>query len=444
MRIIHIYSINHSYWNIKRLKKSENAADNKSLYIEINTEEKYQKLDEYPWGGCFADRGWMAMEKLSDSQREEILNSLFGTEGLCFTAARLPMGNSDFSDTHKSYNEYSGDYDMNKFSIESDKKYLLPYINAALKINPNIRFFSTPWSPPSWMKYNSNIHGIDEDNRIIFKSNILKAYARYFVKYILEYQKKGINIYAITPQNEPTMNTEYASCIWSGEELNEFIRDYLYPEFDSNKIKTNIWLGTFTDSNASLAIPALEDEKTVKIIDTVCFQWWGAYLASAVKKAYNKNIIQSESKCGDGKNNWEYAEEQFDCFKEFLEAGANAYYLWNMVLDEKGENTSEHPWCQNAPITVHSRTLKIIYNPSYYLTKHFTYCIKPMAERIRLNGTYKDTIGFINPDGEIIIEIKNPLDKSQNVTIKYGEMHYNIELLPHSINTLRICNEDNL
>ncbi len=102
-----------------------------------------------------------------------------------------------------------------------------------------------------------------------------------------------------------------------------------------------LWLGTFTDSNAALVIPALEDTSTNKVIDAVCFQWWGSYLAKAVNKGYRKKIIQSETKCGNGNNDWNYAEEQFDCFKEFLETGASRYYLWNMILDEKGANTAE-------------------------------------------------------------------------------------------------------
>ena len=114
---------------------------------------------------------------------------------------------------------------------------------------------------------------------------------KYFVKYIQEYEKQGIHINAITPQNEPTMDTLYASCVWTGEELNIFIRDYLYPALCTAGINNiELWLGTFTDSNAALVIPALEDTSTNKVIDAVCFQWWGSYLAKAVNKGYRKKL----------------------------------------------------------------------------------------------------------------------------------------------------------
>ena len=58
---------------------------------------------------------------------------------------------------------------------------------------------------------------------------MFKAYAKYFVKYLEEYHDKGIDIKALTPQNEPTMNTPYPSTVWNGDQLNVFLRDYLCP-----------------------------------------------------------------------------------------------------------------------------------------------------------------------------------------------------------------------
>ena len=432
-----ISSTENNHWNNSDISFS--TKENIKPDIIINENICYQTMDETPWGGCFADRGYMAMEKLTKEKKYKLINSLFGDEGLRLTTARLPLGNNDFSDTHKSYNEHTNDYSMEYFSLSSDEKYLLPYIKMALETRPNINFFATPWSPPSWMKHNNSIHGTGNNNKIIFQPLILKAYAKYFVKYIQEYEKQGIHINAITPQNEPTMDTLYASCVWTGEELNIFIRDYLYPALCTAGINNiELWLGTFTDSNAALVIPALEDTSTNKVIDAVCFQWWGSYLAKAVNKGYRKKIIQSETKCGNGNNDWNYAEEQFDCFKEFLEAGASRYYLWNMILDEKGANTAEPPWYQNAPIIIDSKTSEITFCPSYYLTKHFSYFIMGNAKRIDVQGSFQDVTVFKNPDGRIIIELKNSSDTSISPVISISGKILQPETSPHSINTFII------
>ncbi len=414
-------------------------------YIEVDPNVRYQTMDEKPWGGCFADRGWMAMSKLTDEQRRGIVESLYGEDGLRFTAARLPLGNNDYSDTHKSYNEIEGeaDYEMEQFSIASDEAYLIPYIKLGLEVNPDIEFFSTPWSPPSWMKQNKKINGVDDLNKLNYTPEVLSAYAKYFVRYLEEYNKLGIDVHAVTPQNEPTMNTPYASCVWTGEQLNEFIRDYLYPAVseynNANGKDVEVWLGTFTDSQESFCMPTMTDEKTLAMIDAVCFQWWGAPLSTSLYRNYpGMKLVQSETKCGDGKNNWTYAEEQFDCFKEFLDAGVEQYFLWNMVLDERGANTAARPWLQNAPITVDSGTSEILYRPSYYLTKHFSYYVEGGARRIKSRGSYVDNIAFQNTDGTIIIEVKNDSNADTEVVIKVGDQVITPILPAHSINTFRL------
>ena len=445
MKVLWRCTTSEKRWEDKGCLKSERYNPDKvnGKIIELKPDICYQTLDETPWGGCFADRGYMAMSKLDKEQRIGILKALFSDDGLGITAARLPMGNSDYSDDHKSYDEYADDFSMEHFSVSTDDKYLLPYIKEAMEIRPDITFFATPWSPPSWMKNNGCIHGVDENNTIKFTPEYLRAYALYFVKYIKAYEELGIKVSEVTPQNEPTMNTPYSSCVWTGVQLNEFIKGYLHPALKEHGLDTKIWLGTFTDSQKSLCMPTVNDNKTIDMIDAVCFQWWGAPLAKEIRKKYkNLKLIQSETKCGNGKNDWQYAEEQFDCFKEFLDAGVSRYYLWNMVLDEKGENTAKNPWYQNAPITVHSQTNEISYNSSYYLTKHFSYYIKGGAKRIKTSGTYEDKIAFRNPDGETVLEVKNGTDEDITVVINMGDEMITPTIPAHSINTFHVSGID--
>lgn len=400
--------------------------------IETDASIQFQTMDTHPWGGCFNERGWDAMKNLSESERTDVINALFGDEGLRLTAARIPMAASDYAIEPYSYDETENDYEMQDFSIERDNENLLPYIRKALEIQRGITFFSTPWTPPSWMKKSHSLIGGEID----FTPENMRAYAQYFVKYIRAYRSEGINLKAITVQNEPTVSTPYTSCLWSGEQLNGFIRDYLYPAIEKENIDIEIWLGTFTDSNKELAIPALTDNVTSQYISAVVFQWWGAPLASEIyKNGKAPRLVQSETKCGDGKNDWAYAEEQFDCFKEFLDAGVNQYFLWNMVLDEIGMNTEK--WRQNSPLTVNRKNGEIIYNPSYYLTKHFSWFIAPRAVRIKATGTYYDMIAFKNPDGKIVLEVKNSSNEPVCTSIKINGGIIKSVLEAHSINTFR-------
>lgn len=58
-----ISSTENNYWNSTEI--SFNTKENIKPDIIINENISYQTMDETPWGGCFADRGYMAMERLS-------------------------------------------------------------------------------------------------------------------------------------------------------------------------------------------------------------------------------------------------------------------------------------------------------------------------------------------------------------------------------------------
>src|SRR5271166_1706887 len=89
------------------------------------------------WGGCFNERGWKAMQVLSPSARDTVMKSLFDPRtGLKLTIARTPLGSNDYSIAPYSYDETAGDYSMSHVSIAQDQTYLIPYIKAALAIQP--------------------------------------------------------------------------------------------------------------------------------------------------------------------------------------------------------------------------------------------------------------------------------------------------------------------
>ncbi len=420
------------------------------LYIDVDQNTRYQTLSDAPWGGCFNERGWDAMKKLTDAQRGEIIKNLFSDDGLGLKVGRLPLGNSDFSIRNdQSYDELpegvESDYGMEYFSIENDRANLLPYIRQAQKIRPDLKFWASPWSPPAWMKQNKSVPGPGSDNTLNFTPEVLSAYAEYFAKYIEAYKAEGVEVARVMPQNEPTINVGYPSCVWSGEQLNVFIRDYLYPTLQKHGLDTEIYLGTFTDSQASLADPTLSDPVTSGLIKGLGFQWWSAPLA---KRVYRQNqdtgyiLMQSETKCGNGGNTWLYGEEHFDCIKEFLEAGVNEYMLWNMVLDENGINTNPNPWPQNAPIIVNSVTNEVVYTPMYYVFRHFSAYIGGGARRIKTDGNYGDKIAFQNADGENVLVVKNNSGLYLDVAINFNGRKVKPTVPPHSVNTFRIAGDN--
>lgn len=401
------------------------------------TGEKYQEIDGF--GGCFNELGWIALENLDEEKKQEILSELFESESGCkFNICRFPIGASDYAAEWYSCNENDGDYEMQKFSIDRDKKYLIPYIKEALKYNPEIDFFASPWSPPTWMKFPK----VCNYGTLIWEKNVLEAYALYFKKFVEAYKKEGININQIHVQNEVIADQKFPSCVWTGEQLREFIRDYMGPLFEKEKIETEIWLGTINapenirtdfDEYANLV---LSDKDARKYISGVSYQWAGKNAIQQTYASYPEiKLMQSENECGEGDNTWEYARYIFNLYRHYFSNGANSYIYWNMALLPKGKST--WGWTQNSMITIDPEKKDYKYNPEFYVMKHFSHFIKKGAIRLGIKGHWAgSSVAFENPNGEIVIVVGNGLDRTRDFTYVSGDIKNTVSLKPYSFNTL--------
>ena len=421
---------NQSPWVDKGQIPTTAPTGDKTLHIEVNHNDKLQEITA--WGGCFNEKGWDALQALSEEDRQGVLKSLFDPQtGLRLNFCRTPIGASDFAMSPYSLDDAdTDDYSIAHFSIDRDKERLIPYIKAALALNPDLKLWAVPWSPPGWMKTSHNVIG----GSINADPEVLDALALYFEKYVQAYQAEGIPLVMVMPQNEPTQNTNYPSCLWKGTQLQTFIRDHLGPKFKADAVKCDIWLGTFTNSDYSYVGPTVDDPQTLAFVKGASFQWTGNKACARVHKDHpDVPLMQSETICGNGHNDWKYAESQFDLIKTYMDAGVSSYMLWNMVLDEAGRSTGN--WVQCAPITVNKSTKAITYNPQYYIFKHFSYYVRPGAHYLAVTGNYGDKAAFLNSDGEEILEVKNSSTQDLKVSITFDGEEIDPILPAHSVST---------
>lgn len=391
------------------------------------------------FGGCFNEISQKAIESLDPASRDRIYDALFSKseDGVRFDFCRLPIGASDYALSWYSHDETDGDFEMKNFSISRDEQYLIPYIKEAQKRNPDMKFFASPWSPPTWMK----THKVCNFGTLIQSEEVLRAYALYFLRFVEEYEKRGIPISQIHVQNEPMSTQKFPSCIWTGQEFATFIGEYLGPLFEKNQIKTKIWLGTLngpeTDHRTlytrfnDYANLVLHDSKAEPYIEGVSYQWAGKYAIQQTRHAFpEKKYIQSENECGNGENSWEYARYIFELFQHYISNGVSAYVYWNMVLPKEGEST--WGWKQNSMITV-SEDGTFSFEHEYYVMKHFSRFVVPGAKRLVLEGHLSsNAIAFQNPDGTMVLTVQNPFAKE--LTFSFGGK--TVTLPPDSINTL--------
>ncbi|OMF30754.1 glycosyl hydrolase [Paenibacillus sp. FSL H8-0548] len=408
------------------------------------SEDRYQHVEGF--GGCFNELGYVALQQLSDSDRNKIIHDLFHPEGAHrFAICRLPIGASDYALEWYSHNETDGDLAMNHFSIERDQKYLIPYIKEALKQNPNLKLFASPWSPPTWMKSPRSYNY----GTLRWEKDILEAYALYFVKFVQAYREEGITIHQVHVQNEVVADQKFPSCVWTGEQLREFIRDYLGPAFEKHGLDTEIWLGTINapepwdewmkkkvQDHSSYAHTVLSDPDAYKYVKGVGYQWAGKYGIQRTVMSYPElRYMQTENECGDGENTWFYAKYVFTLYQHYFTNGVNAYIYWNMALEPKGRST--WGWEQNAMITVDPHAKKAVYNPEYYVMKHFANAVEPGAYRIGVRGPWTgNAVAFETVNGDRVMVVGNPFSESRIVRIANGDKAYAFELQADSFNTI--------
>lgn len=450
-----------SWQTEKNMSSNAGKAD-----AEIDLLHPQQKIDGF--GTCFNELGWTSLRLLPATDRENIFRELFAPNtGAGFTICRMPVGANDFSRDWYSYDEYDGDFSLVRFSIANDKETLIPFIKSALKYNPSLKLWASPWSPPSWMKSNKHYamqpfpktdlpkeveekwgmsfkgrdngmlpgqEGVEGRDHFIQRENYFKAYALYFRKFIEAYRKEGIRIGMVMPQNEFNSAQVFPSCTWTAAGLAKFV-SYLGPEM--KQIGVDVFFGTMERPNAKLVDTILNDPNSGKWIKGVGFQWAGKDAIASVHERYpDLNLIQSEQECGNGKNDWDYCKYTWGLMKHYLSNGASAYMYWNTSLKDGGIST--WGWKQNSLISVDTVKHTFKYNHEYFLMKHLSHFVKPGAVRLSVNGPFSDLLAFMNPDKSVVIVAQNEAAEARIVSFRVGKDVFGVKLKGDSFNTLLI------
>lgn len=417
--------------------------------IVIHPDSAKQVIDGF--GGCFNELGWDALQTLTEQSRKDVLKNLFDTIAGCrFTIFRMPIGANDYAVDWYSLNETAEDFDMKNFSLERDQQRLIPYIKAAQTYNPGMKVWASPWCPPSWMKTNHHYacfsnpkfndlsadqQGVEMKTQFRMEPKVLEAYALYFEKFIQGYQNEGISISAIHVQNELNSCQSFPSCIWRPEDMATFIGGYLGPKFAADGIQTQIWLGTIERPQIERVDTILQNKEAGKYIKGVGFQWAGKGAIAEVHRKYPEmKLIQSETECGDGSNDWKAAEHTFGLMKHYFRNGANAYMYWNMVLDETGK--SQWGWKQNSMISIDKASGKVVYNPEFYLMKHLSYFVEPGSRYIPVSSD-PNCLAFIKGN-QLVILYYNAGAAEKTTSFTANGQSFTVNLKSKSLNTFKL------
>jgi len=372
------------------------------LRIVVDEATAYQEMVGF--GAAITDASaWLIQNKLAPSEREALLQELFGRNpGLGLSFTRLTMGASDFSLHQYSYDDMPAgqtDSSLAHFSIDSNRAYVLPVVQRALAINPQLEIMASPWSPPGWMKTTGSlIQGT-------LRPEAYAPLAEYFRRYVEAYRAEGVPIYAITLQNEP----HYEPADYPGMRLEpparaQLIGQYVGPLFARSGIGTLIldWDHNWDEPQSPLQV--LSDSTAARYIAGVAWHCYaGDVSAQTVVHDAHPDKDAYFTECSGG----EWAPNFADNLKWFVRTliigatrdWAKGVILWNLALDDQhGPHTGGCGNCRGV-VTIAAGGA-VTRNVEYYALGHASRFVRPGARRIASTSFAGDleTVAFRNPD----------------------------------------------
>jgi glucosylceramidase len=375
--------------------------------ILLDDARTYQTIVGF--GGAFTDAAADTFARLPAASQEEFLKACFDpVEGNRYTLCRTTIHSCDYAAEMYTYDEVPGDKDLKHFTIEHDLKNRLPFIRRAQEASKGkLRLFASPWSPPGWMKTNGEmLHGGK------LKPEYYQTWANYFVKYLKAYAAQGVPIWGLTVQNEPAATQVWESCIYTAEEVRDFVRHFLGPTLQNNGlggVKLMIW-----DHNRGImyqrAQAAYDDSEASKYIWGMAFHWYIGDHFDNVRIVHDafpeKHLIFTE---GAGSGTWASAYRLARNVITDLNNWTEGWTVWNLLLDQNGGPRHAGGEHGTTIVNADTRTGELSFNPPHYVFGQFSRFILPGAKRISCTSNNDNFIAtaFLNPDGKIAVVVFN-------------------------------------
>lgn len=477
-------------------------------------------------GTSFTEASAFVLAHLDEDRRREVMNSIYAESGANFAMARTHVGANDFSVTGKySYAAVEDDEALEHFSIAVDKEGfrraeypgirdesfdLLPMIKEALSIKEaqeekDLRIIASAWTAPPWMKdiedwYIGGTPDVPGGTGGELKSEYVPTYADYLVKYLDAYRDEGVDIWGLTPVNEPHgVNGQWESMIFTPESQRDFIKAHLGPKlkssangdvklliYDQNRGGMEQWADTilgdpeaasyvygtavhwyestfrvFEDAldrvhekfpdfdiiHTEGTIDDLGKPAPVGIIDTVRYQesgwfdndafWWND---NATDWAYTATWAANAEEHPIYTPVHRYARNIIVSFNHWM----SGWVDWNVVLDSNGGPNHVGNFC-GAPIMIDLNTGQVYYTPIYYVLAQFSRTIRPGDKAVQttthLDGLDEDALhasATVNDSGLLSVQLLNTTKEPQSFALQIGAQFADVKIPANAIQTVRV------
>jgi len=478
-------------------------------------------------GTSFTESSAFVLAHLEPEARRELMRNVYGEAGANFALARTTVGSTDFSVEGKySYAPVAGDADLEHFSIAVDEDGfdpavypgvrdeafdLLPMIREALAIKAaqadrDLRIVASAWTAPPWMKdiedwyYRPEGEIGMEGTGGVLKDEYVSTYADYLLRYLDAYATAGVDIWGLTPVNEPHGNSgNWESMHFTPESQSAFIKSHLGPTlragghddvriliFDQNRDELERW----TDV-------VLADPETAKYVYGTAVHWYSSTFRvyeDVLERVHEKfpqfEIVNTEATIdnlgvaagggildpdgyeesgwfdndawwwGANATDWAYSAswapraEDHPAYVPVHRYARNiivsldhwmaGWIDWNVVLDRNGGPNHVGNFC-GAPIMIDTATGQVYYTPVYHVLAQLSRTIRPGDRAVQtkriLEGLGDDDLhasANLSPEGMLSVQLLNTTRKPIRFSLQIGAGFADMEIPANAVQTVRV------
>lgn len=432
--------------------------------MTVEPSKTYQTIQGF--GASMTQSSVYNMEIMPEETRDQLMTRLFDPEnGIGLSILRQPIGCGDYNYLYYTYDEVpegQDDFDLEHFDFTKEITYpcvardgqqidlgIIPYIQWAQRLNPDMMFVGSVWTAPRWMKtrYSWNSTPINGETNML-RTECYDVYSRYVIKSLKAFKDNGVEFYMFTPQNELTGQHGIPATYYDSTSIGKLVNQHLYDDLKASGLNTKLFAWDFNwfENDILLNVGAQYGK-----IDGIAMHFYSgeATVMNSVHEMFpDLEIFLTEAAGNDRGGQPVQMFRQMMYMHECYRYNTSAWILWNLCLDKKTDefnyngpggndgakfnlDIADDP---NQDMTVYGTGLTeydateqtLVYQMDFYVLAHFSKFIHRGAKYVEStdlnaeNALYYD-LSFINEDGSAVVVIGNEGSRAVNYVVEFGD-----------------------
>ncbi|ELQ37333.1 endo-1,6-beta-D-glucanase [Pyricularia oryzae Y34] len=381
------------------------------------------------FGGSVTDATVVAYNMLPADKKAELLRKLMTGDGANFSLIRHSIGSSDLSPAPEyTYDDNNGqeDVELRSFQLGKSGTDMVSMLKEMKALQPSMILVGTSWAPPAWMQLDRKLVGTTDKNNLDHKYEA--QFGQLFVKYLQAYKRGGVDVDAITIQNEPlNSNAGMPSLYVFPEESGKLIKDHVGPAISKAGFSTQVWAYDHNTDRPDYPQTVLDIAREfVPAVAWHCYAPGENWSALTTFHKRNPSVKQFQTECWTSAKQTKWNQASWFTMGP-LQNWASGSMAWTLGTDNQdGPHLPYEGSCATCTglFTVDANSKTYTLRTDYYMIGQYSRYIPRNAVVHVVTGSYSwpddtgvESVATVNPDGSRTVVIENKLEDDVHVTL---------------------------